>query len=139
MRMVKITTIVCSLIMLVVPIIGATTNNSDSSTYTYCSGKTFGEIEDYRLSPIAQLIFWLRGGPSTILTNRATIVIRQEPDMRSLELIDPIKHCCIAYYGDITIHFYASIAKINFNPDENPNFTCPICSGIFGIIHVEQN
>jgi hypothetical protein len=122
---------------LAIPVNGAATNNSNSHEYTRCSGKVFGEIEDYKLSRIAQLIFWLIGEPSVLLITRATIVIRQNPECRALELIDPNKHICMAYYGNITIHFYVSIAKINFNPDEN--CTVPICSGIFGHIYVENN
>ena len=139
MRIVKIITIACALIMLVIPVVGATTNNPDSSTHNCCRGWAFGEIEDYKLSLIAQLIYLLRGEPSALLVTRATLVIRQEPDMMSLDLIDPIKHCCIPYFGNITIHFYASIAKIKFDPDENCNCTLSICSGFFGIIQVEQN
>lgn len=139
MRMVKIITIICSLIMMVIPVIGATTNNPDSSTHTFCRGIAFGEIVDYKLSRISQLLLLLRGETSTLLINRATLVIKQEPDMMSLELIDPIKHCCMAYYGNITIHFYASIVKINFKPDENYNCTYSIFSGFFGLIQFEQN
>ena len=132
----KITTIVCALSLLAIPATEAATNNPNSHEHTCCSGKLFGEIVDYKLSLIAQLIFWLRGEPSALLITRATIVIRQNPECRALELMDPVKHCCMAYYGNITIHFYASIAKINFNPDEN--CTVPICSGIFGRIYVEE-
>ena len=135
----KITTIVCALSLLAIPVTGAATNNPNSHEHTRCSGIAFGKIVDYKLSLIAQLIFWLRGEPFTLLITRGTIVIRQNPECRALELMDPVKHCCMAYYGNITIHFYASIAKINFNPDENFNCTHSICSGIFGYIYVEEN
>lgn len=139
MRMIKITTIVFALIMLTIPVIEATTNNPDSHEHTCCRGMAYGEIEDYKLSLIAKLIYLLRGKPSTLPITRATIVIRHEPDRISLELINPIKHYCMAYYGNITIHFYASIAKINFDPAENYNCTHSICSGIFGHIYIEEN
>ena len=133
----KIITIVCVLILLAIPVTGATTNNPNSYEYTRCSGIAYGEIVDYKLSLIAQLIFRLRGEPFTLLITRATIVIRQNPKCRALELMDPVEHCCMAYYGNITIRFYASIAKINYYPAEN--CTVPICSGIFGHIFVEEN
>lgn len=136
MKIVKITAIVCTLILFAIPATGAIKSKPNSYEHNFCSGKVFGEIEDYKLSRIAQLIFWLKGEPSTILITRATIIIRQNPDRRALELIDPIKQICMAYYGNITIHFYASIVKINFNPDEN--CSVPICSGIFGRIYIEE-
>ena len=139
MRFVKITTIFCSLILIIIPVIGATSTDSDSKMHTYCRGKAFGEIVDYRLSYIEQLIFLLIGKPISLLITRGTVVIKQEPDMISLELIDPIKRCCWPYYGNITIYFYASIAKMNFNPDESHNCTYSICSGFFGIIQLKQN
>jgi hypothetical protein len=133
----KITTIVCALSLLVIPVTGVATNNPNSHEYTRCRGIAYGEIVDYKLSLIAQLIIFLRGEPFTLLITRATIVIRQNPECRALELMDPVKHCCMAFNGNITIHFYASIAKINFYPAEN--CTVPICSGIFGHIYVEEN
>lgn len=139
MKIVKIITLIFVLTILAIPVFGAKTNNPDSFTHTICDGNIFGEIEDYKLSFIAQLISWLRGNPSTLLVTRAKLIIKQEPDMISLELNDRIKRCCIAYYGNITMDFYASIAKINFEPNQNYNCTPSICSGIFGIIHVEQN
>ena len=124
---------------MIIPVNGSMPTNQDNMTHTYCSGSAFGEIADYKLSFIEHLIFLLSGKPISLLITRGTIIIKQEPDMISLELIEPGKHCCMEYYGDITIHFYASIAKINFNPDENHNCTCSICSGFFGIIQIEQN
>lgn len=133
----KIITIIFILILLAIPITGAALYNPNGHEYTRCSGIVYGEIVDYKLSRIAQLIFWLRGEPFTLLITRATIVIRQNTDCRAIELMDPVKHCCIAYYGNITIRFYASIAKINYYPTEN--CTVPICSGIFGHIYIEEN
>lgn len=173
MKTIKIMAIVCILIMLVIPVNGATTNNLDSHRhnccrdiayseiedyelaspangvttnnpgnhdYTFCKGFAFGKIKDYKLSPIAQLIYLLRGKPSTVTISRATVVIQQDPDEMSLELINTIKHYCMAYYGDITIHFYASRAAINLDEAENcDNCTHIVCHGFFGHIHVEQN
>ena len=113
MRIVKITTIVCVLSILMIPVIGATTNNPNSYNYNLCKGMAFGEIEDYKLSPIAYFRYLLKGKPSTLLVTRAKIVIKQEPDMISLELIDPIKRCCMEFQGNITIHFWLSMITIN--------------------------
>ena len=82
----------------------------------------------------------LRGKSSTLLITRGTVVIRNKPDMLSLELTNPIKHYCMAFYGNITIHFYASLETINLDAvNECPNCCYIICSGIFGYIHIEQN
>ncbi len=140
MKIVKITTIVFALIMLATPLIGAATIiNPISSPYNYCKGMAFGEIEDYKLSLIAHLIYVLKEEPSSLLITRATIVIRQNHDRISLELIDPIKHYCMAYYGNITINFFASIATLHLDAIENCNCTHIICRGIFGHIYVERN
>lgn len=123
-----------------IPLIGATTNNPNGHDHTYCIGTAYGEIEEYELSPLAQLIISIMGKPSRLPISRGTLVIRQEPDMLSLELTNPIKHYCMAYYGNITIHFYASIEIINLNAvNECPNCSYIICSGIFGHIHIEQH
>lgn len=140
--MVKITTIVCAIIMLVIPVIGASTsNNPDSSknTHTFCKGIVCGEIEDYTLSLIAKLIYLLKGEPSTLRISRATIVIMQEPDKISLRLTNPIKQYCMDYYGNITIQFYASIATIHLDTEEHNNCSHILCWGIFGLMYVEQN
>lgn len=140
MRIVKLTVVLSTLLIPTISVIGTPPNNPDNSTHTFCRGIACGEIEDYELSLIAQLIFLLRGEPSTLRVTRATIVISQEPDRISLELTNPIKHYCMAYYGNITIHFKASIADINLDKDENcNNCTHIVCWGFFGYIHVEQN
>ena len=139
-RIAKITAIISVSIILAIPVIGATTNSPNSYDHSCCIGTAYGEIEDYKLSPIAQLMILLRGKPSTLLITRGTLVIRQEPDMLSLVLTNPIKHYCRDYYGNITIHFYASIETINLDAvNECPNCSYIICSGIFGHIHIEQN
>ncbi|EMR75130.1 hypothetical protein MBGDF03_01256 [Thermoplasmatales archaeon SCGC AB-540-F20] len=131
MRVVKITTMACVLLMLIVPIIGATNDHPETSEYVGCAGRAYGEIEDYELSPFAQFRILL--GSSILLIRKGTITIKQESNEDSLRMISPSQHLCIAYQGTITIHFYASIAIIHLDDSGNA------CSGVFGHIHVEQN
>lgn len=139
-RIIKLTTMVCAVIILAIPVVGATTNNSNSYDYNFCKGFAYGEIEDYKLSLLAQIIYFLRGKPSTLPITRGKIVIRQEPDMISLELINLINNYVKTFYGNITIYFYASLETINLDAVEPcPNCTHMICWGIFGHIHIEQN
>jgi hypothetical protein len=102
-------------------------------------GTAYGEIEDYKLSPIAQLMLSFFGTPSSLFITRGTLVIRQKPDMLSLVLTNPLKHYCMDFYGNITIQFYASLETLNLDAvNECPNCSYIICSGIFGHVHIEQ-
>jgi hypothetical protein len=138
MKIIKIATLVCFLIILSTPLIGATKiDEHNTNEYTCCKGFAYGEIEDCKLSIISRLIHLLKGETSSLLITRATITIRQNPDIMSLEILDPINHYCMAYYGNISINFHASIAILNFNSYEN--YTFPFCTGFFGHIIIEKN
>ncbi len=138
--MVKKAAILFILFIIVIPVVGATKGNPNSYNYNFCKGFAYGEIEDYKLSLLAQIIYFLRGKPSILPITRGKIVIRQEPDMISLELINPINNYVKIFYGNITIYFYASLETINLDAVEPcPNCTHIICWGFFGYIHIEQN
>ena len=117
--------------MLIFPVISSTDDYQEISGCTGCIWKAYGEIDDYKLSPFAQIRILL--GSTTLLVRKGTISIKQESNEDSLHMISPSQKICFSYQGDITIHFYASIAVIHFDDSGN------CCSGILGYITVEQN
>ena len=123
-----------------IPASKITTNNPDNYDYIFCKGFAYGEIKDYKLNPIAKIIYLIKDKPSFLRVIRAKIIIQQDPNYVSLKILDPVNNYSINYYGNITITFFASFVKVNMDAVGHcENCTYIICQGLFGYINIEQN